>query len=130
MEHEIAVKPMKGKWASSRVDLGHSELFCIPEVTLVFISSCDGILGTLWCSIKKIDASSMFDWESGISLHAVQGNRASSPGEADVSWDYSKCSRILGYILELQRGWPFETPLCSVKSGLLSTYDGHRRNLN
>ena len=34
------------------------------------------------------------------------------------------------YILELQRGWPFETPLCSAKSGLLSSYDGHLRNLN
>ena len=60
VEHGIAVEPMKGKWASSRVDLGHSDLFCIPQVTLVFISSCDGVLGTLWCSIKKIEASSMF----------------------------------------------------------------------
>ena len=29
------------------------------------------------------------------------------------------------YILELRRGWPFETRLCSAKSGLLSVYDGH-----
>ena len=29
------------------------------------------------------------------------------------------------YILELQRGWPFETRVCSAKSGLLSSYDGH-----
>ena len=36
----------------------------------------------------------------------------------------------MGYILELQRGWQFETPLCSAKSGLLSSYDGHLRNLN
>ena len=36
----------------------------------------------------------------------------------------------LGYILGLQRGWPFEIPLCSAKSGLLSSYDGHLRNLN
>ena len=27
-------------------------------------------------------------------------------------------------------GWPFETPLCSAKSGLLSSYDRHLRNLN
>ena len=26
------MEPMKGKWASSRVDLGYTELFCIPEV--------------------------------------------------------------------------------------------------
>ena len=44
----------------------------------------------------------MFDWEHGIALHAIQGNRASTPGEGDVSWDSSSCGRNLGYILELQ----------------------------
>ena len=29
------------------------------------------------------------------------------------------------YILELRRGCPFETGVCSVKSGHLSRYDGH-----
>ena len=36
----------------------------------------------------------------------------------------------LGYILELWRGWPFETPVYSPKSGLLSSYDGHLGKLN
>ena len=39
------MEPMKGKWASSPVDLGYTELFCIPELTSVFISSGDTILG-------------------------------------------------------------------------------------
>ena len=34
-----------GKWASSRFDLGYTELFCNPEVTSVFLSSCDIVLG-------------------------------------------------------------------------------------
>ena len=34
------------------------------------------------------------------------------------------------YILELWRGWPFETQVCSAKSGLLSSYDGHLGKLN
>ena len=34
------------------------------------------------------------------------------------------------YILELRQGWPFETRVCSTKSGLLSSYDGHLGNLN
>ena len=34
-----------GKWASSQFDLGYTELFCIPEVTSVFFSSCDSVLG-------------------------------------------------------------------------------------
>ena len=29
------------------------------------------------------------------------------------------------YILELRRGWPFETRVCSAKSVLQSSYDGH-----
>ena len=72
----------------------------------------------------------MFDREQGIALHPMQGMRASSPTEGDVSWDFSSCDRNLGYILKLQRGWPFETPLCSAKSGLLSSYHGQIRNLN
>ena len=34
------------------------------------------------------------------------------------------------YILELGRGWPFETRFCSVMSGLVSIYDGHLGKLN
>ena len=34
------------------------------------------------------------------------------------------------YILELRWGWPVETRVCSAKSGLLSSYDGHLRKLN
>ena len=45
VEHGIAMEPMKGTWASSRVDMGYTELFCIAEVTAVFLSSCDSFLG-------------------------------------------------------------------------------------
>ena len=34
------------------------------------------------------------------------------------------------YILVLPRGWTFETQVCSAKSGLLSSYDGHLGKLN
>ena len=57
----------------------------------------------------------MIDWEHGIALHPFQGIQASSFVEGDVSWDFSSSGWNLGYIPELQRGWPFETPLCSVK---------------
>ena len=56
--------------------------------------------GTLWCSTKKIEAPDMFDWENGIALHAMQGNRASFPSKGDVSYDFSSCGRNLGYIRE------------------------------
>ena len=41
VEHGIAMEPIKGKWASSRFDLVYTELFCIPVVKAVFLSSCD-----------------------------------------------------------------------------------------
>ena len=79
------------------------------------------VLWTLWCYIKDIEAPYVFDWEQGIALHPMQGIGTSSPADGDVSWDVSSCGKNMGYILELQRGWPFETPLCSAKSGLLSS---------
>ena len=72
----------------------------------------------------------MYAWEYEIALHPMQEIQALTPAEGDVSWDFSICSRNLGYILELQRGWTFEVPLCSGKSELLSSYDRHLRNLN
>ena len=58
----------------------------------------------------------------------MQGNRASSFGEGEVSW-FSRVVAGNRYILELLRGWPFKTLVCSVTSGLLSSYKGHLRNL-
>ena len=72
----------------------------------------------------------MFDWEYGITLHAMHGNRASFPNEGDVSYDFWSCSKNLGYMRELQRGWPLETRLSSAKSGHLRSYEGQLRNLN
>ena len=37
--------PMKGKFTSSQFDLGYTEIFCIPEVTSLFFSSCDSVVG-------------------------------------------------------------------------------------
>ena len=72
----------------------------------------------------------MFDRENAIALGTMQGNRTSSHGEGKVSWVFSSCGRNLEYILELWRGCPFETGVCSVKSGNLSRYEGQLRNVN
>ena len=45
VEHGIAMEHMRAKWASSCVDFGYTELFCIPELTSEFIGSCDSVLG-------------------------------------------------------------------------------------
>ena len=41
----MVMYPMQGKLASSQFDLGHTDLVCIPEVTSVFFSSCDSVVG-------------------------------------------------------------------------------------
>ena len=41
----MVMEPMQGKLASSQFDLEHTDLFCIPEVTSVFFSSCDSVVG-------------------------------------------------------------------------------------
>ena len=45
VEHGIAMEQMRGKWASSCVDFGYTELFCILELTSEFISSSESVLG-------------------------------------------------------------------------------------
>ena len=45
VDHGIAMEPLRGKRASSGVDFGYTELFCIPVLTSEFISSCDSVLG-------------------------------------------------------------------------------------
>ena len=72
----------------------------------------------------------MFSWGHGIAIPAMQGNGASSRSEREASWVFSSGGENLGYILELWWGWPFKTHFYSVTSGLLSSYDGHLRNLN
>ena len=39
------METMQGKWASSRVDLGYTELYHIPPVTSVSYHNCEGVLG-------------------------------------------------------------------------------------
>ena len=41
----MVMEPIQGKLASSQFDLGYTELFCHPEVTSVFFSSCDSVVG-------------------------------------------------------------------------------------
>ena len=86
-------------------------------------------LGTLWRVIKEVKAPFMFNGEHRTALHAMQGNGASSHGEGQVSWIFLRCGRNLCYVLQLQRGWPFKTRVCSETSGLRSRCKGHHRIL-
>ena len=101
------METMQGKFASAQFDLGHTDLFCVPEVISGFFLSCDSVVGDSLEFNQQIEALYVFDWENAIALHGMQGNWASSRGEGEVSWVFSSCVRHLGYILELRRRCPF-----------------------
>ena len=44
-ERGIALEPMQGHRASSRVDMGYTELFHIPVVTSASFKTCEVVLG-------------------------------------------------------------------------------------
>ena len=88
----MVMEPMQGKLASSQIDFGYTEQFCIPGVTSVFFSSCDSVVGDSLSSIKQIEAPYVFDWENAIAVNAMQGNRASSRGEKKVSLVFSSAA--------------------------------------
>ena len=115
----------KGNWTHLNLILGTRSNFAFLGCHQCSSRLVTVLLGTLWSSVKQIEAPYEFDWENAIALDTMQGNRASSRREGNVSWVFSCCGRNLGYILELQRGCPFDTLVCSLKSG---TWLGMRYN--
>ena len=97
------MQPMKGKWASSRVDLGYTELFFLLEVTSVFWSS-DSVLGDSLVFHHANRDSLCFCLGTGDCSAGKAGESSLISGEGDVSRDFSNYGRNLGYILELRRG--------------------------
>ena len=41
----MVMETLQGKLASSQFDLGHTDLFCVPELTSGFFSSGDSFVG-------------------------------------------------------------------------------------
>ena len=41
----MVMDPVQGQLASSQFDFGHTDLLCVPEVTSVFFSSGDSVVG-------------------------------------------------------------------------------------
>ena len=64
----------------------------------------------------------MFDWEHGLLCTQCRGFVPHlPPGGGGCLMGFLELGQEPWYILKLQQEWPFETPLCSAKSGLLSS---------
>ena len=89
VECAMAMEPMQGKWASSGVNIGYTELFCVPEVTSEFFSSCDSVLGD----------SLLFHQANRGCLHACLGTRNCSARNAGglglISW---RGGSVMGFL--------------------------------
>ena len=79
------MEPMKWKLAASQFDLGYTELFCVPEVTSVFFSSCDSVVGDSPEFSQANRGSLRVFWEKAIALHATQQNPDSTRSVRKVS---------------------------------------------
>ena len=124
-------------WIQWRGNVLHLELIWGTPIYFEFLRwhQCSSLvvkvfLGILFSTIREIVGPYVFDWEDRTPQHEMKGNRVSCCGEGEVSWVFLSCDRHLVYILMLRWGWPFETRVCSAKSGLLSNYDGHLGKLN
>ena len=124
-------------WIQWRGSVIHLELIWSTPIYFAFLRwhQCSSLvvtvfLGILFSSIRKIEFPYVFDWVHGTPQHKMQGNRASSCTEVEVSWVFSSCCKHLVYILDLRRGWQFESWVCWAKSLLLSSYGGNLGKLN
>ena len=124
------MEPMQWKFASSQFDFGYTEQFCIPGVTSVFFSSSDSVDGDS-LEFNQANRGCLLVWlgKRNCSEHSA-GESGFISRRGERYWVFSSCGRNLGYVLELPRGCPFETEVCSVKSGHLSRYEGQLRNVN
>ena len=85
--------------------------------------------GTLCSSFQQIKAPYLFYWEQGIALYAMQGNRASSFSEGEVSCFFWVPWGTWGLFSSFGGSRHYKL-FCSATWGLPSSYDGHLRNLN
>ena len=130
VECVMAMDSMNGKCASSWADLGYTNLFCIPEVTSVFFSCWDSVLGD----------SLQFHQGNRGSLRLWLGTRNSSAQNAGESGLTLRRRGSLMSFLELRQAPGVHSLITAGmaiwNSGLfievrnLSRYEGQLRNVN
>ena len=113
----MVMEPMQGKLASSQFDFWYTEQFCIPGVTSVFFSSCDSIVGN---SLEFIQAN-RGSLRDSLGKCNCSGNNAGESGLISQGGEslmgFLELRQEPGVYSRVKRGCPFETLVCSLKSG-------------
>ena len=121
---------IKGKCASSCVAFGYNNQFCVPEVTSVFFSSCDSLVGDSLEFNQAIRGSLCLIGKTQLlwTQCRVIGPHLVARGK---SHGFSRVAAGTWGIFSSYDGNSHSiTGVCLLKSGDLSRYDGHLGKLN
>ena len=94
----------------------------------MFFSSCDSVVGDS-LEFKQIEAPYVFDLENAIALDTMQGNRASSHREGNVSW-FSRLRPEPGVYSRVTAGMSIRNSSLFIEVRNLSRFEGQLRNVN
>ena len=72
----------------------------------------------------------MFNWENAIALDTMQGNRASSRRQGNVSWVFLELRQELGVYSRVTAGMSIRNSSLFIEVRNLSRYEGQLRNVN
>ena len=130
VEWETAMDSMKVKCASSWVDLGYTNQFCVPEVTSVFFSSCDSVVGDS-LEVNQANRGSLRVW---LGKHNCSACNARESGL--ISWRGGSLMGFLelrhepGVYSRVTAGMSIRNSSLFIEVRILSRYEGQLRNVN
>ena len=87
------------------------------------------LLGTLWSSIKQIEAPYVFDWENTIALDTLQGNRASYRPGGESLMGFLEVRQEPGVYSRVTAGMSIRNSSLFIEVRNLSRYEGQLSNV-
>ena len=130
VEWEMAMDSTKGKCASSWVDLRYTNQFCVPEVTSVFFSSFDSLVGDS-LEFNQANRGSLCVW---LGKHNCSACNAGESGL--ISWRGGSLMGFLelrqepGVYSRVKAGMSIRNSSWFIEVRNLSRYEGQLRNVN
>ena len=129
VEWETAMDSMKGKYASLWVDLGYTNQFCVPEVTSVFSSSCDSLVGdSLEFNQANRGSLRVWLWKRNCSGHNAGKSGLISQG-GDSLMGFLELRQELGVYSRVTAGMSIRNSSLFIEVRILSRYKGQLRNV-
>ena len=129
-EWETAMDSMNGKCASSWLDLGYNNQFCVPEVTSVFFSSCDSVAGD-FLEFNQANRGSLCVWVGKRNCSACNAGESgiiSHGGESLMGFLVLRQETVL--YSRVTAGMSIQNSSLFIEVRNLSRYEGQLRNVN